>query len=71
MRWSTLTLSFASCCPQPLSPLELVKAARKAHGESTNVGSEVDLWGEEAASSSTGDDKEDTVMVSEGGGRGV
>ena len=30
---------------QPLSPLELVKAARKAHGESVDVGSEVDLWG--------------------------
>ena len=24
-----------------------MKAARKAHGESTDVGTEVDLWGEE------------------------
>ena len=28
-----------------MSPLELVKAARKAHGESTDVGTEEDLWG--------------------------
>ena len=28
-----------------MSPLELVKAARKAHGESTEVGSATDLWG--------------------------
>ena len=30
---------------QDLTPLELVKAARKAHGESTDVGTEDDLWG--------------------------
>ena len=32
---------------QDLSPLELVKVARKAHGESiaTDVGTEEDLWG--------------------------
>ena len=30
-----------------MTPLELVKAARKAHGESIDVGSEMDLWGEE------------------------
>ena len=28
-----------------MNPLELVKAARKAHGESTEVGTEEDLWG--------------------------
>ena len=28
-----------------MGPLELVKAARKAHGESTDVGTEEDLWG--------------------------
>ena len=31
--------------PQPLTPLELVQAARKAHGESVEVGTEEDLWG--------------------------
>lgn len=30
-----------------MCPLELVKAARQAHGESTEVGSECDLWGAE------------------------
>ena len=41
-------LSYASIVSiQPISPLELVKAARKAHGESTDVGSESDLWGED------------------------
>ena len=30
---------------QDLTPLELVKAARKAHGESIDVGTEEDLWG--------------------------
>ena len=29
---------------QDLTPLELVKAARKAHGESIDVGTEDDLW---------------------------
>ena len=31
---------------QALTPLELVKAARKAWGESTNVGTVHDVWGE-------------------------
>lgn len=30
---------------QPMTPLDLVKAARKAYGESTDVGSALDLWG--------------------------
>lgn len=38
-------------CHQAMSPLGLVQAARKARGESTDVGSEEDLWGK-----SKGDD---------------
>lgn len=34
-----------SLLDQPLSPLELVKAARKAWGDSTDVGTEQELWG--------------------------
>ena len=30
---------------QPHTPLELVQAARKAHGESIDVGDEQELWG--------------------------
>jgi hypothetical protein len=37
---------------QPESPLELVKAARKAWGDSMEVGSQEDLWGPNQPSSS-------------------
>ncbi len=38
-----LKVVFASL--QAISPLGLVQAARKARGESTDVGSEEELWG--------------------------
>lgn len=64
-------MEYFNCCVcptdlQPLSPLELVKAARKAHGESTDVGSQFDLWGEEVEGDSV-DGKDGSVMVSNRG----